>query len=106
RAAVLYVALAGEAFFYHANGVEVLRPGQAVLCDADVPFARGFAHGLTELVLKVPRPVFDGLCEGASVRSPRVFDITGSPGANSPGHALGTLMRSALRGGPDQDRQR
>lgn len=105
-AVALYVALAGEAFFYHADGIEVLRPGQAVLCDADAPFVRGFARGLTELVLKVPRNVFDVLSEGASVRRPRVFTIAGSPGANEPGYALGKLMHSALHGGPEQDRPR
>lgn len=104
-AVVLYVALAGEAFFYHADGVEVLRPGQAVLCDADVPFVRGFAQGLTELVLKVPRPVFEGLAEDTAfrLRGPRVFDVAG---AASPGHALARLTHSALHGGPGQDRQR
>lgn len=106
NAVVLYVALAGEAFFYHADGIEVLRPGQAVLCDADAPFVRGFARGLTELVLKVPRTVFEVLSEGASVRGPRVFTIAGSPGANEPGYALGRLMHSALHGGPEQDRPR
>ena len=92
---LLYVALAGEAFFYHQDGVLMLRPGQAVLCDGDTPFVRGFAQGLTELVLKVPRTLFDGLAEGTAPRGPRVFDAEPVP-------ALTTLMRSALRTAPDE----
>lgn len=93
---MLYVALAGEAFFYHDDGVHVLRPGQAVLCDGDAPFVRGFAQGLTELALKVPRTVFDGLAESTEPHGPRVFDVTG------PGAALARLMLSALRSAPDE----
>lgn len=103
---VLYVAMAGEAFFYQEDGVRTVRPGQAVLCDADVPFMRGFAQGLTELALKMPRILFEGLAESPSRQAPRVFDLTGAPGANSHGRALAELMRSALRGGPGHDRQR
>ncbi|MGP4019374.1 helix-turn-helix domain-containing protein [Saccharopolyspora sp. 5N708] len=105
-AVVLYVAMAGEAFFYYDDGVRILRPGQAVLCDADVPFVRGFAQGLTELVLKVPRTVFEGLAETAPSRVPRVFDIAGGPGASSQGYALAKLMRSALDGPLNEDQHR
>ncbi|MCI2420621.1 helix-turn-helix domain-containing protein [Saccharopolyspora sp. K220] len=105
-AVVLYVAMAGEAFFYYDDGVRILRPGQAVLCDADVPFVRGFAQGLTELVLKVPRTVFEGLDAPAPSRVPRVFDIAGGPGACPPGYALAKLMRSALDGVANEDRHR
>ena len=95
---MLYLDLAGEAFFYHEDGIHTLRPGQAVLCDADAPFVRGFAQGLTELVLKVPKTVFDGLAETTGPRKPRVFDLTAH------GQALTTLMRSALRDNPDPAR--
>ncbi|WP_166462760.1 AraC family transcriptional regulator [Amycolatopsis acidicola] len=105
RAVVLYLAMAGEAFFYHDDGVRVLKPGQAVLCDADVPFVRGFAQGLTELVLKVPRPVFDGLSEGTALRTPRVFDIAGPAGAGGHGYALARRLRSMVRGEAGEDRQ-
>jgi AraC-like DNA-binding protein len=111
-AVVLYIALEGEAFFYHQGGVLLTRPGQAVLCDADEPFVRGFSHGLKELALKVPASLFEEISEGAALRGPRVLDIqeTGtaaSPGTPDPlggyGRALATLMNSALRGGPGQD---
>lgn len=99
--AVLYVALAGEAFFYHDAGVHVVRPGQAILCDADMPFVRGFANGLTELALRVPRTVFDGLAERAPLTGPRLFDL--SAPANAHGHALTARMRAALHAAPEPD---
>jgi AraC-like DNA-binding protein len=57
-AIAVYFAVAGEAFFYSDDGVLTLRPGQALICDADRPFMRGFARGLEELAVKVPRSVF------------------------------------------------
>jgi len=57
-AIAVYLTLVGEAFFYHDDGVLTLRPGQALICDADRPFMRGFSRGLEELAIKVPRPVF------------------------------------------------
>src|SRR5689334_20812097 len=54
----LFFSLAGEAFFYHDDGVRIVQPGQLLVCDADRPFMRGFSRGLEELVLKIPRTVF------------------------------------------------
>lgn len=101
EAVVLYITLAGEAFFHHHDGVRVLRPGQAVLCDADAPFLRGFSRRLEELALKVPRTVFEGITDGASLRTPGVFDVGPASGAH--GHALARLMDATLRGGGDGD---
>src|ERR1017187_10160682 len=53
-----YVACRGYAWFEHDGGTRSLRPGHVLICDADRPFARGFARGLEELVIKVPRPAF------------------------------------------------
>ena len=57
-AIAVYVTLRGEAWFEHAGGRLALRPGHVLLCEADRPFARGFARGLEELAIKVPRPAF------------------------------------------------
>jgi AraC-like DNA-binding protein len=100
-AVVLYLTLAGEAFFHDRDGVRALRPGQAVLCDADVPFLRGFSRRLEELALKVPRAVFEGITDGAPPRTPRVFDL-----GDGHGHALAALMDATLRGAHDGDRAR
>ncbi|WP_436535280.1 helix-turn-helix domain-containing protein [Actinoplanes sp. HUAS TT8] len=57
-AIAVYLAIRGEAFFYHDDGVFTLHPGQALVCDADRPFMRGFSRGLEELAIKVPRATF------------------------------------------------
>src|SRR4051794_41706597 len=57
EAIAVYLTLMGEAFFYHDEGVQALRPGQVLMVDADRPFIRGFAKGLEELAIKVPRSV-------------------------------------------------
>jgi AraC-like DNA-binding protein len=95
-AVVVYFNLAGEAFFYHRDGCEMLRPGQAILHDADQPFMRGFSHGLRELALKVPRPVFREISGRNSIGKPQVFDFRGTGAANSHASALVDLMKSAL----------
>jgi AraC-like DNA-binding protein len=54
-AVAVYLALRGEAWFRDEDGTRELRPGQLLICDADRPFARGFARGLEELAIRVPR---------------------------------------------------
>jgi AraC-like DNA-binding protein len=51
----VYLTLRGEASFSSADGTRQLRPGDALVCATDRPFARGFARGLEELVVTVPR---------------------------------------------------
>jgi AraC-like DNA-binding protein len=53
-AVAVYLALRGAAWFRDEDGTRALRPGQLLICDADRPFARGFANGLEELAIKVP----------------------------------------------------
>ena len=55
---VLFLVLAGEAFFHHSEGIRTLRRGQLVVCDSDQPFVRGFSSEFEELFVKIPRPVF------------------------------------------------
>ncbi|WP_220463483.1 helix-turn-helix domain-containing protein [Rhodococcus sp. UFZ-B548] len=56
---MIYTALRGEAIFERAGHRRRLHPGHLLVCDADQPFTRVFGHGLEELVVKVPRPVFE-----------------------------------------------
>ncbi|WP_406691114.1 AraC family transcriptional regulator [Saccharopolyspora sp. ID03-671] len=92
--AVLYIATAGEAFFYSTGGTRVLRPGQAVLCDADRPFARGFSHGLKEFVLKIPHGALQELT-GSTLAQPEFFDLADGAAADTV-RALTRLMRAAI----------
>ncbi|XKH57327.1 AraC family transcriptional regulator [Citricoccus nitrophenolicus] len=71
----LFFALGGEAFFYHSSGMLLLRRGQAVLYDADLPFVRGFSHGVREFVLTIPREEFMRLSHGAPLKEPIVFEF-------------------------------
>jgi AraC-like DNA-binding protein len=86
-AIAVYLTLVGEAFFYHEGGVLTLKPGQALICDADRPFMRGFSHGLEELAIKVPRTVFRDVTGLESVPAPMVR-LTSRALARSAGRAL------------------
>jgi AraC-like DNA-binding protein len=88
-AIVVYLTLVGEAFFYHDGGVLTLRPGQALICDADRPFMRGFSHGLEELAIKVPRAMFRDATGLESVPAPMVRP-TSRALARQAGNALRT----------------
>jgi AraC-like DNA-binding protein len=92
----VYLTVFGEAFFYHDDGVLTLRPGQALICDADRPFMRGFSRGLEELAIKVPRPVFREVTGLDSVRGPLVRDFAQGDGA---ARTLARLIDRAVRPG-------
>jgi AraC-like DNA-binding protein len=100
----VYLTLVGEAFFYHSDGLLTLRPGQALICDADRPFLRGFSGGLEELAIKIPRAVFRDLTGRPALRAPLVRDFTGGDVAT---RTLARLAGRALRPGsaspPDED---
>jgi AraC-like DNA-binding protein len=71
-AVAVYVTLRGDAWFRHRDGTRDLRPGQVLICDADRPFARGFARGLEELAIKVPRAALLAGTGPTSLRPPVV----------------------------------
>ncbi len=89
----MFFALAGEAFFYHHDGVRVVPPGQLLVCDADRPFLRGFSQGLEELVLTVPHELFAART-GIGVDEPRVVDLT----TDAVAHTLARHVGAAARG--------
>jgi AraC-like DNA-binding protein len=76
-AVVVYLSLRGDSWFRHDGGTEVLRPGSVVACDADRPFARGFARGLEELVVRVPCQVLASRAGRSPSPAPRVVSFTG-----------------------------
>jgi AraC-like DNA-binding protein len=94
-AIAVYLSLRGDAWFDDGDGTRALRPGQVLICDADRPFARGFARGLEELAIKVPRPAFSELTGLASLRAPV---ITGFSDRSDPyARALARLAGRAAR---------
>ncbi|MER6564035.1 AraC family transcriptional regulator [Streptomyces sp. NPDC001027] len=95
EAVALFFSLAGEAFFYHDDGVRIVQPGQMLMCDADRPFMRGFSHGLEELVLKIPRDLFAEATGVEHVAQPVVVGF--ADGANAVAHALASHTSAAAR---------
>lgn len=101
----IFFTLSGDAFFYHSTGILTLRAGQAVLCDADQPFVRGFTGGVHELVATIPREEFTRLSNGASLDEPRVFEFFapgGAPGGDPNANSLARLADATLNA-PDHD---
>jgi len=96
----VFFALEGEAFFYYGEGHESLKPGHAVIYDADRPFLRGFSKGLHELVLTIPREDYLELSGGKPLLRPQVFDFNQGRPANRHMHALARLVNGTLAGKP------
>ncbi|WP_435220285.1 AraC family transcriptional regulator [Streptomyces sp. Tue6028] len=92
-AVACYLTLAGDAFFYHDDGVHLLHPGQMLVCDADQPFMRGFSHGLEELAIKIPHEVWRELGGPVSLTRPLVI----GDDAVVQTRTLATLAAQALR---------
>jgi AraC-like DNA-binding protein len=96
-AIAVYLTLRGDAWFEHEGGTRTLRPGHVLMCDADRPFARGFARGLEELAIKVPRAAFTESTGLASLGSPVTVSFAG--GHDPYGRALARLAGRAARAG-------
>lgn len=96
RGIVTYLALHGVGSFVHREGIETIGPGQGILVDADQPFERDFAKGLTELVVKVPRSALAAAGVPRSLPRPRLFEFAGVDAG--PSGRLARLARAALAG--------
>ncbi len=92
----LYFSLQGDAFFYHQDGVHLQQPGTLLICDVDQPFLRGFANGLQEYVLVVPRDVFEQTTEGSTPAQPIVLHFADVPGGDVHAAALARLVKRSL----------
>jgi AraC-like DNA-binding protein len=90
-AVAVYATLRGQAWFRDEDGTRELRPGQLLICDVDRPFERGFANGLEELAIKVPRVAL----AGAVPRSPVVVSF--GPGQDPYARALARMADHAAR---------
>jgi len=88
-AIAVYVTVRGAASFEHDGGTLPLRPGHVLMYDADRPFTRGFAHGLEELAVRVPRAAFPA----GTLRRPVVADAVRGQHAR----ALAGLLDRATR---------
>ena len=93
-AIAVYFATQGDAFFFHRGGNEFLQPGQAIIYDTDLPFTRGFAQGVEELVLTIPRAVYRELTGEEALREPIIFPF--GSGSDATARALAHLVRTTV----------
>jgi len=102
---VLFFGLAGEAFFYHSDGVRQLGPGQLVVCDTDRPFMRGFSNEFEEIFFKVPRHAFLTHTGLEDLSSPLFVDFadSGNPVAKGLAKHVNAAARSRHEAPPDED---
>jgi AraC-like DNA-binding protein len=94
EAVVVYVPVRGDSWFRHDGGTESLRPGAVLACDADRPFSRGFARGLEELVVRVPRQALASRTGRPAAPFPRVTPMGGDPYARALARMAGRAMAS------------
>lgn len=59
NAIAVYLSVRGDSWFAQDGSTLSLRPGDAIIREADRPFSRGFRRGLQEFVVKVPHDALD-----------------------------------------------
>ena len=94
-AVAVYLSFRGRSWFSDAHRTRLLAPGSVLLCETDRPFARGFADGLDELVVRVPRQACAELAGTGRVPAPVVTSF-GRDG-NSYARALARITKNAAR---------
>lgn len=96
----IFFATEGDAFFFHRGGHISLRPGQAIVYDADRPFIRGFNQRFRELVLTIPKSRYRELVGVKGPDLPAVFEfgVTGNPGQQALARLVSALL-AQLDGG-------
>lgn len=92
----LYFSLAGEAFFYHRDGVHLQSPGTLLVCDVNQPFVRGFAQGLQEYVLTISRDTFETITDQPMPMRPIVRTFGDGPAGDVHATALARLVHVSL----------
>jgi len=96
-AIAVYLTLRGDAWFESAARTRALRPGDLLICDTDRPFSRGFARGLEELVVKVPRAALAARCEVPRLCEPVLTAFGAGPGDERHARALARMTGQATR---------
>ena len=105
----VYLTLRGDTSFACQAGRYRLRPGDALVCETDQPFAREFARGLEELVVTIQRSALTARAGVTRLDAPVTVPFgargAGGPaGAGAPGRpyarALARIAGQATRTGP------
>nr|WP_231911080.1 helix-turn-helix domain-containing protein [Corynebacterium suranareeae] len=90
----IFFATEGDAVFFHRGGHVALRPGQAIVYDADRPFLRGFNNRFRELVLTIPKQRYQEIVGSKGPELPAIFEF-GATG-NASEQALARLVQESL----------
>ncbi|MEQ1736309.1 MAG: AraC family transcriptional regulator, partial [Rhodoglobus sp.] len=72
------------------------RPGGLLVCDVNEPFMRGFAQGLEEFAVRIPKSVFSQISQAPFPKQPMTMSFSSVPGANANAAALAVLVRDTL----------
>ena len=91
----IYLALRGDAWFTGADGTRRLRPGEAVVCATDQPFARRFASGFEELVVTVPCSALSGYL-AVSPAQPKVTRFSAPAHPSRPGGSAPPALAAGI----------
>ncbi|WP_096788228.1 AraC family transcriptional regulator [Microbacterium gorillae] len=94
---MMCLMLRGDAFVYHARGAEPIRAGDAVVYDSDTPFMYGFSGDNHQVILEVPRTVFQGRIAEEGVPVPRVLRLRDAAETRRWSGTSARLMLDALR---------
>lgn len=100
-AVMLCLLLEGDAFFYHSEGCDTLTAGDAVLYDTERPFMYGFSSAMRQVILELPRSVFQGRDDSDAAFRPRVLRLTDSVAASNHARAAANAVRRAMQSPPN-----
>ena len=93
-AVAVYLTLRGDAWFECTDRTYALHPGNVLVSETDEPFARGFSHGLEELVVKVDRAAVP---EVPQLNRPVIASFRGSGADDQYARTLARLTGRATR---------
>lgn len=94
---MMCLMLSGEAFVYDAEGHQGIRTGDAVVYDSDTPFLYGFNGNMHQVILEVPRAIFQGRIDEHGVPRPRVLRLADDPATTRWATSAARIMRSGIR---------
>lgn len=94
---MMCLLMQGDAFIYHSGGFEQIRSGDAVLYDSDSPFLYGFTGRNHQVIIEVPRSIFQGRIAADGVPVPRVLRHGDDPATAQWSQRATHLVRAALR---------
>lgn len=94
---MMCLLLRGDAFIYHGGGFEPIRAGDAVIYDSDSPFLYGFNGPNHQVIIEVPRALFQGRIEASGMPTPRVLRLGEEQTTTAWATRAARIVRGAMR---------